>query len=46
MTDPDTSQRATGLSGWLRSSITLSLPGWAVAASALALVLVILVALD
>ncbi|MCU0854646.1 MAG: hypothetical protein MUF63_06995 [Rhodobacteraceae bacterium] len=46
MTDPETSKRTTGPSGWLRSTITLSLPGWAVAAGALALVLVILLALD
>ncbi|MCU0855856.1 MAG: hypothetical protein MUF63_13345 [Rhodobacteraceae bacterium] len=46
MGDPDTSPRGTGLAGWLRSTVTLSLPGWAVAAGAIVLGLVIIVALD
>lgn len=46
LNDPDMPQRATGLTGWLRSTVTLSLPGWAVAAGAVALVLLIIVALD
>lgn len=46
MGDPDTSPRGTGLAGWLRSTVTLSLPGWAVAAGAVALVLIVIVALD
>lgn len=46
MNDTDPTQRGTGLRGWLRSTVTLSLPGWAVAAGAVALVLIIIVALD
>ena len=46
MGDPDTTRHGTGLAGWLRSTVTLSLPGWAVAAGAIALVLLIIVALD
>jgi hypothetical protein len=46
MNDTDPTQRATGLAGWLRSTVTLSVPGWAVAAGAVALVLIIIVALD
>ena len=36
----------TGLRSWLHSTVSLSLPGWAVAAGAGALVLLLLVALD
>jgi hypothetical protein len=46
MNDPDSSRTGTGLAGWLRSTVSLSLPGWAFATGAIALVLVIIVALD
>jgi hypothetical protein len=36
----------TGLRSWLHSTVSLSLPGWGVAAGALALVLLLLLALD
>jgi hypothetical protein len=46
MDDPDSPRHGAGLAGWLRSTVTLSLPGWAVAAGAVALVLIVIVALD
>lgn len=46
MNDTDPHRTGHGLAGWLRSTVTLSLPGWAVAAGAIALVLIIIVALD
>jgi hypothetical protein len=46
MGDPDTSLRGTGLAGRLRWTVTLSLPGWAVAAGVIALVLIVIVVLD
>jgi hypothetical protein len=46
MNDTDSPRNGNGLAGWLRSTVTLSLPGWALAAGAIALVLIIIVALD
>jgi hypothetical protein len=36
----------TGIQSWLRSTVTLVLPGWAFAAGALALLVVAAIALD
>lgn len=40
------SPEATGPSSWLRSSVTVTLPGWGVALGAVALLALLLVALD
>jgi hypothetical protein len=39
-------QRPGGVASWLRSPVTVTLPGWAIAAGALALAALLLVALD
>jgi len=44
-TDPD-SNGIQGVLAWLRSPVTLTLPGWALAAGGLVLVLLLLLALD
>lgn len=43
-TPPET--RPAGPVAWLRAPVTVTLPGWAIAAGAAALVVLILVALD
>ena len=46
MNDTPIRQGGPSLTGWLRSTVTLALPGWAFAAGAAALVLIVIVALD
>jgi hypothetical protein len=46
MNDTARKPDGTGLAGWLRSTVTLSLPGWAFAAGAIALVLIVIIALE
>jgi hypothetical protein len=43
-TPPDT--RPAGPIAWLRAPVTVTLPGWAVAAAAAAFIALVLVALD
>jgi hypothetical protein len=40
------SQKPAGIAAWLRSDVTVTLPGWAIAAGAAALAALILVAVD
>jgi hypothetical protein len=49
MTQDSTDPGNNGMQGvlaWLRSSVTLTLPGWALAAGGFVLVLLLLLALD
>lgn len=45
-TDETSGTSLPGIQSWLRSTVTLALPGWAFAAGALALVVVAAIALD
>jgi hypothetical protein len=45
-TDRPGENSLTGRQSWLRSTVTLTLPGWVFAAGALALLLIVIVALD
>jgi len=46
METPKTDADRPGVMAWLRSNVTVTLPGWAIAAGGFALIVLLLVALD